>query len=349
MRRVRVVFLGHEVELVNRDAAIRQIERLAERGTQFPLIIYGPEGCGKTALLRQAKTILEEHGYYVVYVNPLAERTEEMLQYTPSIRDVVLDALKLTPEPFSRIVDVAISVASLVMERFSRTRIAILMDDVFQATGVDRAEQYVKALLNLIEWPPTPYERIVALAVSSEGVTRRRVGRHDWAELRMMWNMPKSGFEELYNLLPSPKPHIEDAWRLTGGNPRILERLHVAEWSVDAVVEWLAASRSLDDFINRLTGFQRDVLREAVDDVDALARRLREAEEWDEKRGIASLIDGLIELNMITSVDPRSPNLWIDEPPPEKDPELGIGRYYAWQTPLHREAVKRALGIAARD
>jgi hypothetical protein len=35
--------------------------------------------------------------------------------------------------------------------------------------------------------------------------------------------------------------------------------------------------------------------------------------------------------------------LWVDQPPPEKDPELGIGRRVAWQSPLHREAVKRAL------
>ena len=39
----------------------------------------------------------------------------------------------------------------------------------------------------------------------------------------------------------------------------------------------------------------------------------------------------------------REPQFWIDEPPPERDPELGIGRHMAWQTPLHREAVRRAL------
>jgi len=39
----------------------------------------------------------------------------------------------------------------------------------------------------------------------------------------------------------------------------------------------------------------------------------------------------------------REPRLWIDEPPPERDPELGTGRYVAWQTPLHREAVRRVL------
>jgi hypothetical protein len=39
----------------------------------------------------------------------------------------------------------------------------------------------------------------------------------------------------------------------------------------------------------------------------------------------------------------REPWLWIDQPPPQKDLEIGIGKYVAWQTPLHREAVKRTL------
>jgi hypothetical protein len=39
----------------------------------------------------------------------------------------------------------------------------------------------------------------------------------------------------------------------------------------------------------------------------------------------------------------RYPEDWIDHPPPTKDLDLGIGEHVAWQTPLHREAVKRAL------
>jgi hypothetical protein len=39
----------------------------------------------------------------------------------------------------------------------------------------------------------------------------------------------------------------------------------------------------------------------------------------------------------------RDPRLWIGEPPSEKDLELGIGKDVAWQTSLHREAVKKAM------
>jgi hypothetical protein len=50
--------------------------------------------------------------------------------------------------------------------------------------------------------------------------------------------------------------------------------------------------------------------------------------KWRRKR-IALLIDELS---------------WINKTPLEKDPDVGIGRELAWQTPLYREAVKRALG-----
>jgi len=49
------------------------VRKLGEKGTYLVYVVYGPEGCGKTAFLRQTKAILEEElRYYVVYVNPLA-------------------------------------------------------------------------------------------------------------------------------------------------------------------------------------------------------------------------------------------------------------------------------------
>jgi hypothetical protein len=56
------------------------------------------------------------------------------------------------------------------------------------------------------------------------------------------------------------------------------------------------------------------------------------------------LINELIDRNLIVYfLRARDVEVWIDEPPPEADLELGIGKYVAWQTPLHREAVKSAI------
>jgi len=129
-----------------------------------------------------------------------------------TIREVVDEVLKGFPEPYSRIVDVAISVASYVVKRFSRPRVAVLMDDVFQAIGLDKAEIYVKALLNLIEYPPREYERIVVIVASSEDVTWEGIGRNRWTDILVMWNISRNGFEELYRLLPDRKPPLEEVW-----------------------------------------------------------------------------------------------------------------------------------------
>jgi len=77
MKRVRLRFGGGFVDFVNRDAAVRTIAELGERGTRFPVIIYGPEGCGKVALFKQAVEVLRELGYAVIHINPLAERIDD--------------------------------------------------------------------------------------------------------------------------------------------------------------------------------------------------------------------------------------------------------------------------------
>jgi hypothetical protein len=50
-----------------------------------------------------------------------------------------------------------------------RRKAAVLVDDAFQAIGLDKAAMYVKSLLGLTEYPPEGCERIVAVAATSEG------------------------------------------------------------------------------------------------------------------------------------------------------------------------------------
>jgi len=52
MRRVRLSFLpGLEIEFTDRDVALRQVEDWARESTRWPIVVFGPEGCGKTAFL----------------------------------------------------------------------------------------------------------------------------------------------------------------------------------------------------------------------------------------------------------------------------------------------------------
>jgi len=333
MGRARVLFAGRSIEFVDRDLAIKQVEELAEKGTWVVHVIYGPEGCGKTAFFKQASEILREHGYAVVHINPLADVLEERFSVAGELKELVREVGAYLAGDVWKLIEKAVELLYTSIKKGLSKRIALLADDVFQAIGLDRAEQLVKSLLNMIEWPSVRYERIVVLVASSEGVTAGRVGRHRWAVLRTLWNMGREGFKQLYEILPDPKPEFEEVWRWTGGNPKALESIYAAGWSAKAVVEDMIKGRKLHTLAS-LGDVERDVLAEAIIDPDALLRRSREA---------PSLPDLLIEKNLIIDTGPRNPHLWIDTPPPERDPGLGIGRYYAWQTPLHREAVKRVL------
>jgi len=186
----------------------------------------------------------------------------------------------------------------------------------------------------MIEWPSIEYEKIVILVASSEGITRGRIGRHTWSVFRLLWNMSRDGFEQLHNVLPSPKPLFEDLWKWTGGNPRILEILYKSKWNINVAIEEIIGKKRLRSFIYMLSDAEKEILKEALENPDALLYRAREA---------PGLLDKAIELNLVIELNRRLPELWIDVPPPEKDHELDVGQYIAWQTPLHREAVEKVL------
>ncbi len=332
VRRVRLRFAGGvEVLFADRSVGLGWLLGVAERGTPYPVVVYGPEGCGKTAFLRQAMAVLEDAGYEVVYFNPLGE-AREVLRYTPSIEGLVREVLRGLPQPYQALADAVLTLAGELLRRLRRPRLALLVDDVFQAVGLGRAEAYVKSLLNLIEYPPGDYDRIVVIVASSEGVTRARIGRHRWATMLMMWNMGRGGFRELYEQLPAPKPPFEEAWNATGGNPDALRRLYTTRWSPGSAAREMARVKGLRTLLDSLPAREKTLLAEALEDPDTLAAP--EAE---------SLRRRLIELNLVAELWERDPEAWLDTPPPEKDQALGIGSRVAWQTPLHREAARIAL------
>jgi len=316
---------------VDRDVAIGQVVEWGERSTRYPVVIFGPEGCGKSAFLRQATEVLREFGYDVVYVDVahinFIARTD--------VNEVVKKLIEVVSEVSSvaqiKLASLAINIIEELLSRWGRKRVAILVDEAFQAIGVEKAGLYVKSLLNLIEYPPGDYEKIVAIAATSEGLSREEIGRHRWSIIMPMWNMPKEGFRQLYEELPGPKPPFDNVWRLTSGNPRVLSKLYLANWDKDAVVAQLIREKRLTPgFIARW----RVWLEKIVNDPEAL---------WSPDVP-EELIRQLVERNLIVyNIYERKQVFWVDQPPLERDPELGIGKDVAWQTPIHKEAVRRAL------
>jgi hypothetical protein len=237
-----------------------------------------------------------------------------------------------TEHEFARLVWLVIDVAIKILKH-GRKRIAIIVDDAFQFMGVKEAAALIKGMLELIEHPVERYEKIVVIAATSEGLSRAEIGRHRWADIMPMWNMSRKGFEELYERIPGQKPSFDEVWRLTSGNPDMLRKLYLSGWSADVVIGKLIELKKLRGFVSLLSGDERRWLYEAVEDPDTLYTRER-----------IPLLHKLVELNLIVDeMAFREPLFWVDEPPPERDLELGIGRLAAWQTPLHREAIRRLL------
>jgi thymidylate kinase len=130
MRRIRLGFApGLELEFVDRDKGIRQVYEFAKKGTRFPIVIYGPQGCGKTSLLLQAVEILKELDYSIIYFNPLRRRFEAEAGIE-SIRQMILDRLKRVSAEyeFARLIW---SVVDLVIEvlKLGKKRLAIVVDE----------------------------------------------------------------------------------------------------------------------------------------------------------------------------------------------------------------------------
>jgi hypothetical protein len=333
MRRITVRFANLNIEFVDRDVALRQVVDWADKSTWYPVVIFGPEGCGKTAFLRQTVEALRELDYNVLYLHPL-DRVFMAEVDEPDVKSLFLDLVRqtLADEKWGRI---ALAVFDLVREllRRRKRRVAVIADDVFQAIGLNNAAAYVKGLLNMIEHPVYDYEKIVILVATSEGLSRSEIGRHRWAHLTPMWNMPRDGFQQLYEKVPGPKPPFNEVWKWAGGNPNALRELYMAGWDVGRVVDALIQRKELRKFVHELSREERAWLGEAVDDPDSLYARER-----------IPLMGRLVKLNLlIDEMYLRDQYFWIDQPPPERDLELGIGRDVAWQTPLHREAVRRAL------
>jgi Protein of unknown function (DUF1245). len=326
---------GVKAEFVDRDRALAQVAEWAEKSTRWPVVVFGPEGCGKTAFLRQSTVMLRELGYDVFYLHPL-DRVFAAEVDDADVKSLFVDLVRKTLED-ERWGRLALAVFDLTREilKKRRRKIAVIADDVFQAIGLDKAAAYVKGLLNMIEHPVYNYESIVVLIATSEGVSREEIGRHRWAHLRPMWNMPREGLQQLYDRIPGAKPPFEDVWRWTGGNPEMLVKLYSSRWAVERVMgDVLRGKRLTAEFVRRW-GMWLEV---AVEDPDALwtgdvpEELIRELEARN-----------LIVYNMYD----RDPYFWVDQPPPERDPELGIGKNAAWQTPIHREAVRKALREAS--
>ena len=332
-----------EPKFVDRELELKALTELSRKGSPLVEFIYGPEGCGKTRLLKEFTkkfNDLATNGV-IVYVDALEERRlEEALLLSPritKIKDTLETIAETTIGPIGKLLaQEVLTILDRIAEKYSLRdkHVVIIVDDIVRAIGIDNLERYIKWLLENIYKISNKYKpkSVLMIATTSEGYSLDRVSRHRWASISLIWNLDKKAFIELTRQLNPPNEEVvERAWRTTGGNPRTLIEIAIKyEWDIDS---WLKS------VMESLAPIAREIV--AKDLTSELLKIIENPDNvWHEaSREMEELYRLLIDKNLLiykwrTTIDNRRV---------PKDLDLGIGEYYAWQIPVHRRALEQLL------
>lgn len=130
-KRVELYFApGIIVEFTDRDRGVRLVYEIGERGTRLPLVVFGTEGCGKSAWLKQVAEILRELNYDVIYIDVLHKE----LTARSDVREIAKRTSDIAAEvsglPAIKLADLVVVLAGELLKKWRRKRIALLVDEV---------------------------------------------------------------------------------------------------------------------------------------------------------------------------------------------------------------------------
>jgi len=314
--------------IVDRLEELQQLVETVSRGMRFPLIVYGPEGCGKSALVRELVRVMDSRGWLSIYVDAVEEFSAEraMDPSTPVAKEIgERIAERCASGVGLMLARRVLQIAAQALELGEWRGVLIVVDDPFRVMDLRESERYVKSLYEWVSYMVERFgiDRVSIVLTSAVGTALQRLGLHSFASVSMLWNMRREGFEQFLESLSPPKTLSADTlWSLVGGNPRAAIEIASMDWNPYA---WLR--RVYETRVKRaahLVG--REALETLAQDPDAM---------W-----VAAA--RLEELGLMISLSRSSSIGWV----PEKDPEMGIGEEWAWQLPAYRIAVvKYLLGL----
>ncbi|HWQ16972.1 MAG TPA: ATP-binding protein [Sulfolobales archaeon] len=356
-----------EIPFVGR---LRELESIRDRSKLQqvkPHFIYGPEGCGKTRLFIEAVRRFSEwfDDGLAVYVNAEEARDPRRIFYiavgrgvrvSRGVRDLVASAIRAALDylgvPEASLSGSAVALAiTPILERFylklklsGVQRILLVIDEPARYIEVKELNGYAKTLYNKMSfrWEGEAfYGRILNIyALTSEGLSRDLLSRHSYVGQDFVWNLSREEYEELYHRLleiyrpenPSRIAGFDEVWRLYGGNPRRLMELAIEHsWDVKTHLERIYDEKKIPRivYVAKKEGLL-DKLRAVTEDPDNIYKM----------HGMLELINILVRENLVIEM-PSGRGIGGVEIP--RDRGLGIGRYWAWQVPVYRELVARAL------
>ncbi len=334
-----------EIPFIDRVKEVRALKEFSMYFRGQPLYIYGPEGCGKTRLLREF--VCSFNSFFgekaiAIYIDALERKSIEKAIYVSRPIEIVKKILREYVEKLNvfGVGRVLIELIGDILEkaitrkRLEDSYVLIAIDDVVKAIGIEEIERYIKWLYELLwklysEYKPKAINFIVT---TSEGQSLEIVSKHRHAGIALLWNLDRDSFEKLFKVL-NPPQHIEfnSIWRFLGGNPgKLIELALYYRWSLD---KWFR------DLVDRLRPIvieikSRNLIEELkllIEDPDNVIDRA--STKMNELRRF------LIESNLFMYKAYST----IDSSYIHRDSELGIGEYYAWQIPAYRIALENLI------
>jgi len=98
-----------------------------------------------------------------MYINTL-QREHTVYTDIKEVIDRIAEAVAdITSYALIKLADLIVLLANQLLKKWRKKKIALLMDEVFQAIGIDKAETYTKMLLNLIEYPQKAMKTLLLL------------------------------------------------------------------------------------------------------------------------------------------------------------------------------------------
>ncbi len=329
-----------EPKFVNRVEELNILNKLATEGCILPIYIYGPEGCGKTRLLKE---FVRNFHDIAIYIDALErEDIHKVLMYSSCLKDVVdvlLAFLQTISGHLGRVlIDKIFTIVSKISTKFKLEdrHLVIALDDVSRAIGLDEIEWYVKWLYNSISKISEEYEpkSILIIVTTSEGISKRLVARHRHALIYMIWSLEYEAFQELTKQLNPPSKDIVDkVWELTGGNPsKLLEIALIHKWNVNLWFEHL--EERIEEIFDRIR--RENLIKELIlllEDPDIIHKQTTQE------------LYKLYEILEYESLMMYVGYSLITGKRIQKQPELGIGQYYAWQIPAYRVVFLKIMNL----
>jgi len=334
-----------EPKFVNRSRELSRLREFCSTSRALPLYIFGPEGCGKTRLLREFTRNFTNYfsgDSIALYIDALERESIERALITSSPVKITANIIHSL---ISKFVDIEVgkclanNISTLLEKAIGKKRlrdkyVLVVVDDITRSIGLDKIEWYVKWLYELrwkLEEEYKP-KSINFIATTSEGLSLDIISKHRHAHPLLIWNLNRESFKELFQELKPPNQiDFQEIWRLLGGNPgKLVELARQFKWNIEEMTKLYEKKirRIIDKILREKLNNELQI---ALEDIDGL--------EKVKTKKMEKLINILIDSNLIIyKYWPTLHGIDIAE-----NSELNIGKYYSWQVPMYREITQKLL------